>query len=124
MPDREFESNAPAVAEAQHIDPSNTELSQERCRVVGHLAEGEWAIDICGVAVGLLLRRDNEALGGERRQNGAESGIYRGSATMEEQQGLPLAMHLIVHLEWTNFGIAAPDNRLRFAGRSMCRVQQ
>jgi hypothetical protein len=80
-------------------------LDESEC-VVSGLPEGEWAVDIGGATVPLLLKGDDHARFGERGEHGSERSVDSGTATVEQDERLAGAADFVIKLEAVDGSVA------------------
>jgi hypothetical protein len=82
------------------------------CHVVGHRLEGHGPFDVGGAAVGLEVHAYDLPVSSEQRQYLAEH-LDRADTAVKQDQGLPFAVNLIVHLEAVHRGVVPPGLAVR-----------
>src|SRR5829696_3030348 len=107
MVEGDLEGHRRPRAVAEQVGRADAQVAQEGGGVVGPVADAQGPVDVGGVAVGLLLDRDDLAVPGQAGEDPAEVDPDGGQVAVEQDQRPPAAaVDLVVHLEPVDRGVA------------------
>ena len=108
MADSEPQGHGSPVAVAEDVGLRDVQIPQECGRVLRQELEVQRAVDVGRAAVGLQLHTDHLPPLDQARQQLAKRGADRGEGAVKEEERLPLAMDLVVHVEAVHGRVAGP----------------